>query len=341
MRASVPVVVAKRILSALPVLGGVIVVTFVLTRLLPGDPAAYFAGPADSQQAIEETRRAMGLDRPLPEQFWLYVQGLARGDLGRSFSTGRAVTDEILERLPASLELVLVALIFGAGLAVPLGVLAAVRQGSVVDHLVRIVTTAGVSLPAFFSGLMLIFLFYYLLKWAPAPMGRLSVFATPPPHLTGFHLIDAAVAGEWETWRAAAAQIVLPALALGLVTLAPIARMTRGAMLAALASDFVRTARAAGLTKRKILWSYAFPNAALPVLTTLGMVFSFALGGAVLVERVFAWPGLGGFALEALARLDYAPVQGIVLTFGLLYVGLNLVIDLLLVLVDPRLRLEG
>lgn len=341
MRSSLPLLVLKRVLAALPVLAGVVVVTFVLTRMLPGDPAAYFSGPADSFAAIEETRRALGLDQPLPVQFLRYVEGLARGDLGRSFSTGRPVTAEILERLPASLELVGGAVLLGALLAVPLGVLAAVRQGGAADQGVRLLTTAGISLPAFFTGLLLILVFYYLLEWAPSPVGRLDVYSEPPPRITGFYLVDAALAGDWETWHAAAAQLVLPALSLGLVTLAPIARMTRGAMLTALGSDFVRTARAAGLPPRQVLWGYAFRNAVLPVLTTLGMVFSFSLGGAVLVEKVFAWPGIGSFALDALMALDYAPVQGFVLTLGVLYVLLNLAVDILLVLADPRVRVEA
>jgi ABC-type dipeptide/oligopeptide/nickel transport system permease component len=341
VRGSLIWLVGGRILAALPVLAGVVVVTFVLTRMLPGDPAAYFSGPSDSFAAIEETRRALGLDKPLPVQFWLYVQGLAHGDLGRSFSTGRDVTTEILERLPASLELVSVAMILGAALAIPLGVLAAVRQGGFADQAVRVVTTAGVSLPAFFTGLMFIFLFYVELDWASAPMGRLDLYSSAPDAVTGFFLIDAALAGDWETWRAALGQIALPAISLGLVTLAPIARMTRGAMLAALGADFVRTARAAGLSPSRVLWRYAFPNAILPVLTTLGMVFSFSLGGAVLIEKVFAWPGVGSFALDALMQLDYAPVQGFVLVLGVLYVALNLLVDLALLFADPRLRITA
>ena len=187
-------------------------------------------------------------------QFWRYIKALARGDLGRSFSTGRGVTGEILERLPASLELVLAAMILGTAIAIPLGVLAAVRQNGLADLLVRVVTTAGISLPAFFSGLMLIFLFYYLLEWAPSPIGRLDSFSEPPPRITGFFLIDAALMRDWETWWAALGQMVLPACSLALVTLAPIARMTRGAMLAALSSDFVHTARAAGLSGPRVLW---------------------------------------------------------------------------------------
>ena len=341
MRPSLPWQVLGRLLAALPVLAGVVVVTFILTRMLPGDPAAYFAGPADSYRAIEETRAALGLDQPLWVQFWRYIEALARGDLGRSFSTGRAVTGEILERLPASLELVLAAMFLGTAIAIPLGVLAAVRQNGLADQAVRVITTAGISLPAFFSGLMLIFLFYYLLEWAPSPIGRLDSFSEPPPRITGFFLIDAAWAGDWETWRAALGQMLLPACSLALVTLAPIARMTRGAMLAALSSDFVRTARAAGLSGQRVLWRYAFPNAILPVLTTLGMVFSYSLGGAVLIEKVFAWPGIGSFALDALLMLDYAPVQGFVLTLGVLYVALNLCVDIALVLADPRIRLAG
>jgi len=236
---------------------------------------------------------------------------------------------------------VLAAMFLGTAIAIPLGVLAAVRQNGLADQAVRVITTAGISLPAFFSGLMLIFLFYYLLEWAPSPIGRLDSFSEPPPRITGFFLIDAALAQDWETWWAALGQMVLPACSLALVTLAPIARMTRGAMLAALSSDFVRTARAAGLSGQRVLWRYAFPNAILPVLTTLGMVFSYSLGGAVLIEKVFAWPGIGSFALDALLMLDYAPVQGFVLTLGVLYVVLNLCVDIALVLADPRIRLAG
>jgi peptide/nickel transport system permease protein len=203
------------------------------------------------------------------------------------------------------------------------------------------ISTAGVSLPVFFTGLLLIYVFYYLLGWAPAPMGRLDIFSLPPPHVTGFYLIDSLIAGDIETLHAAAAQLVLPALTLGIFSLAPIARMTRASMLAVLASDFVRTARASGLSRRTIIVTYAFRNAMLPVVTTLGMVFSFLLGANVLVEKVFAWPGIGSYAVEALIAGDYAPIQGFVLTMAILYVALNLAIDLLYGVIDPRVRLEG
>jgi ABC-type dipeptide/oligopeptide/nickel transport system permease component len=333
--------VLKRLALAIPSLIGVVIVTFVLTRALPGDAAAYFAGPAATAEAIEQVRVRLGLDKPLPAQFVDYVASLSRGDLGTSLTTGQPVLTEIRTRLPASAELTLVGLIVAMGAAVPLGILAALRPGSLVDHACRIVATAGVSLPVFFTGLILVYVFYYLLGWAPAPLGRLDVFFSPAPQVTGFYLIDSLIARDGELFMASLKQLVLPALTLGIFSLAPIARMTRASMLAVLASDFVRTARASGLSGRTVIVTYAFRNAMLPVITTLGMVFSFLLGANVLVEKVFAWPGIGSFAVEALIASDFAPVQGFVLTMAVMYVMLNLAIDILYGIVDPRMRLAA
>jgi peptide/nickel transport system permease protein len=331
----------KRVLAAIPSLIGVVIVTFLLTRALPGDPAAYFAGPAATKEAIEQIRATLGLDQPLIVQFFHYVTDLAHGDLGKSLTTGQPVADEIRTRLPASAELTLLGLIVSMAIAIPLGIMAATRPGSIIDHTCRIVTTAGVSLPVFFTGLILVYVFYYLLGWAPAPLGRLDVFYSAPPTVTGFYLIDSLIARDPETFVAALKQLILPALTLGIFSLAPIARMTRASMLSVLSSDFVRTARASGLAPYTLIVTYAFRNAMLPVITTLGMVFSFLLGANVLVEKVFAWPGIGSFAVEALIASDFAPVQGFVLTMAILYVGLNLLIDVLYGLIDPRVRLEA
>ncbi|WP_146592293.1 ABC transporter permease [Puniceibacterium confluentis] len=328
--------VAFRVAQSIPVVLGVVVISFLLTRALPGDPAAYFAGAAADAASIQEVREALGLDKPLLQQFLLYVTDLAHGDLGQSISSGRPVAVDLVSRLPASLELTLTALVLSCGLAIPLGILAATRPGSWVDHLCRVLVTAGVSLPTFFTGILLIYIFYYLLGVAPSPLGRLDFIYLAPDHVTGFYLIDAALTGDWETWRGAAKQLILPSTTLALFTLAPIARMTRAAMLTALSSDFIRTARAAGLSRGTVLYAYAFRNALLPVVTTLGMVFSFALGANVLVEKVFAWPGIGSYAVEALVVSDYAAVQGFVLAMALLFVALNLVIDLLYSVIDPR-----
>jgi ABC-type dipeptide/oligopeptide/nickel transport system permease component len=333
--------VFRRTLIAIPSLIGVVIVTFLLTRALPGDPAAYFAGPAATQEAIEQIRVNLGLDRPLPEQFLRYVADLARGDFGNSLTTGQSVAHEIVTRLPASAELTLIGLLVSVMIALPLGILAATRPGSPIDHICRIVTTAGVSLPVFFTGLILVYVFYYLLGWAPPPLGRLDIFYSPPPHVTGFYLIDSLIARDLDTFRAALTQLILPALTLAIFSLAPIARMTRASMLAVLASDFVRTARASGLSGYSVIVTYAFRNAMLPVITTLGMVFSFLLGANVLVEKVFAWPGIGSYAVEALIASDFAPVQGFVLTMAVMYVTLNLLIDVLYGVVDPRVRIEA
>jgi len=331
----------KRLATAIPSLIGVVVVTFVLTRTLPGDPGAYFAGPAATPQAIQEIRVKLGLDKPLIEQFGNYVVDLAHGNLGTSLTTGQPVATELCNRLPASAELTLLGLMVSILIAVPLGILAATKPNSMIDHACRIVSTLGVSLPVFFTGLILIYVFYYLTGWAPAPLGRLDVFYTDPPHVTGFFLIDSLIADQPEAFVAALKQLILPALTLGVFSLAPIARMTRASMLAVLSSDFIRTARASGLSRSTVIITYAFRNAMVPVITTLGMVFSFLLGANVLVEKVFAWPGIGSYAVEALLASDFAPVQGFVLTMAVLYVMLNLIIDVLYGLIDPRVRLEA
>src|SRR5271165_4099669 len=328
--------VLHRLATALPSVAGVIIVTFLLTRALPGDPAVYFAGPAATQQAIAEIRHLMGFDRSLPVQFFDYLSHLAHGDLGSSLSTGQPVLSELATRLPASAELTLSALLLAVGIAIPLGIMAALRPGSLIDHACRIITTAGVSLPTFFTGLLLVYVFYYLAGWAPAPIGRLDLVYSPPPARTGFYIVDGLLAGDGATALAALRQIALPALTLAIFTLAPIARMTRAAMLSVLSSDFIRAARANGLTRRRIVYVYAFRNAMLPVLTTLGMVFSFLLGANVLVEKVFAWPGIGSYAIEALIASDYAPVQGFVLAMAVVYILLNLGIDILYGVIDPR-----
>src|SRR5215831_8516796 len=333
--------ISKRMLLVIPNLIGVVIVTFLLTRALPGDPAAYFAAPAATKEAVEQIRVQLGLDKPLYLQFVRYVGALAHGDLGNSLTTGQPVATEIRNRLPASAELTLLGLIVSMLIAVPLGIMAATRPNSIVDHACRVISTAGVSLPVFFTGLILVYVFYYLLGWAPAPLGRLDVFFSAPPNITGFYLIDSLIAGQGETFVAALKQLILPALTLGIFSLAPIARMTRASMLAVLASDFVRTARASGLAPFTVVITYAFRNAMLPVVTTLGMVFSFLLGANVLVEKVFAWPGIGSFAVEALIASDFAPLQGFVLTMAVMYVALNLVIDILYGLIDPRVRIEA
>lgn len=323
--------------QSVPVLIGVVVISFVLTRALPGDPAVYFAGAAADEQSINEIRVAMGLDKTLYEQFFVYVNNLLDGNLGTSLSTGQPVLSDLIKRLPASLELTILSLVLSCFVSIPLGVLAAIRPDTWVDHLCRFFVTAGVSLPTFFTGILLIYIFYYILGFSPSPIGRLDFIYLEPDTVTGFYLIDTAISNDWDTWFGAAKQLILPSITLALFTLAPIARMTRASMLTILSSEFIRTAKAAGLSTGKVLFSYALRNAFLPVITTLGMVFSFALGANVLVEKVFAWPGIGSYAVEALIVSDYAAVQGFVLSMAIMFVILNLLIDLIYMVIDPRI----
>src|SRR4030088_3404762 len=218
--------IVKRLVTVIPTLIGVVIVTFLLTRVLPGDPAVYFADPAATPQSIAEIRKTLGLDRPLPDQFAHYVNDLAHGNFGNSLSTGRPVATEITSRLPASAELTLLGLFLAIVIAVPLGIFAAVKQGSLIDHLCRIVATAGVSLPVFFTGLLLVYIFYFRLGWSPAPIGRLDAFSSAPKDITGFYMIDSLLTGDFGTLRASFSQLILPAFTLGIFSLAPIARMT-------------------------------------------------------------------------------------------------------------------
>lgn len=329
----------RRLLSALPALIGILLVTFVLMRVLPGDPASLMAPPSASSDVVEQIRKQMGLDKSILEQLRIYVVQVSQGDLGHSQMTGQAVTSDLWHRLPASIELMLCALLLALVFSIPLGVAAALRPGSIIDHVVRVVCTFGVAIPTFVSGLLLIYLFYYALGWAPDPTGRIDVFATPPPDITGFYLLDSLIAGDFETFWAALSQLALPTVTLALFVVAPLARVTRASMLSVLQSDFIKMAESIGLSRTKIVVTYALRNALLPVLTTLGAVFSSLLGASVMVEKVFAWPGIASYAADALASSDFAPVQGFVLLMSVTYVALNWIIDVLYSVADPRVSL--
>lgn len=331
----------QRLAATLPILASVVVFTFVLMRLLPGDPASYFisspnAGPAE----IQALRERLGLDRSLLEQLVIYIGDLFQGNLGYSLTTGQPVSKDILARLPASTELTAVAFLLAILVAIPLGVAAATKPNSILDHITRVLSTAGVSMPTFVTGILLIYLFYYKLGWAPDPTGRIDVFIGAPARVTGFLLIDSALQLDMERFLAALKQLILPATTMALFAIAPIARMTRATMLGILSGDFIKTAKALGLPRTQILFGYAFGNALIPIVTTLGMVLSFMLGANVLVEKVFSWPGIGSYALDAVVTNDYAPVQGFIFTVAVLFVLLNLTVDLVYGLIDPRIGYE-
>lgn len=332
---------AKRLLVAIPNLLGVVVLIFVLTRMLPGDPAAYFAGPAATAQSIEEVRKQLGLDRSIPEQFLAYLGDLFTGDLGKSLTSGQPVLDDLIARVPASLELTFIALALASALGILLGVGAAMRPGGLWDRLCSVVSIIGQAVPTFFLGLLLVFIFYYELGWAPAPLGRLDILYSTPNDHTGFWIIDTLIEGEFDTLSGVVRQLALPVITLAMFGIGPVARMTRASMIEVLNSDFIRTARAAGLPPGKVLWTYAFRSIAVPVLNTVGMVLSFLLGANVLVEKVFGWPGIGAYAIESVLASDFAPIQGFVLLMAILYVAINLAIDMIALTLDPRVKFDG
>jgi ABC-type dipeptide/oligopeptide/nickel transport system permease component len=331
--------ILQRIIAAIPILLGVVLVTFVLVRILPGDPATFFANaPGMGPEEIAEISRELGLNKSLPEQLIIFVSNILDGNLGKSLATGQPVTQDLAEKLPASAELSIVALIFALLVSIPLGVISAVNAGSTIDHAVRFFSTISAAMPPFVTGLVLMLLFFYQLGWVPEPIGRIDIFLGEPTPVTGFYLIDSLIEGDSEKLYSAASQLFLPALTMALFVIAPLTRMTRASMLGVLGSDFIRSARAVGLKPYTIYMTYAFRNAMIPILTTMGMVFSFMLGANVLVEKVFAWPGIGSYALQGMMVSDYAPIQGFVLLMGGLYVMLNLIIDILYGLIDPRIQ---
>ena len=333
--------VFRRLLGTLPLLLGVAVFTFILVRVLPGDPAAYYAtGPLATTDEIAQVRTALGLDRPIIEQLVRYFGEIAFGDLGRSLVTGQLVSRDLIDRFPASFELTLVAMILALAISIPLGIVAAIRAGSWIDHAVRFAGTLGVSMPAFVAGILLIFVFYFKLGIAPEPIDRIDPFMLKPATVTGLMLLDSLISADFTAFSSAAGRLLLPALTMAVIVIAPLMRMTRASMIAVLSSDFIRTARAAGMNWWTVYVRYGLRNALLPVLTTIGLVVSYQLGANVVVEKVFAWPGVGSYALNSLLATDYAPVQGYVLLMACVYVVINTAIDILYAVIDPRVRVN-
>lgn len=330
--------ILRRLFWIVPVAFGVVTITFFAARVFSGDPTELYAPPEATDALRAQIRAQLGLADPLAVQYVRYLSDLLHGDFGTSFTTGQSVWSDLRDRLPATLELGVTGLAIGLLLGVPLGVLAAVNRERWPDFLVRGVTLGGMALPQFWIGLVFIWVFFVVLGWLPGPVGRLPIGVDPPPVVTGFMLVDTLLAGDGHMWVQAARQLVLPAATLGLTTLAPIARVTRAAMAEALQSDYVRTAAATGFGPGAIWFRYCLRNALLPVITLVGGVAGHIFGGAVLLESIFGWPGLGQYALQAIERSDFAALQGFVIYASLLYVLAFLLVDVLYLVADPRMR---
>jgi len=332
--------VLRRLLLALLVLWGVATIVFVLTRTLPGDPVALWVGPKPTQAQLDAARQELGLDRSLAVQYVSYLRELVSGNLGVSLSTKQSVTEELRRRFAATFELVTLSILVTFVIGVWLGIASARRPDGWLDRFVRVVAVSGVAFPLFLFAMLLQMVFYGRLGWLPL-QGRLSpeTAADRADGLTGLNLIDFAIAGDLDAFTDAARHLALPALALTFALLAIVTRITRSTMLEVLSTDYVRTARAYGLGERAITYRFALKNTLVTLLTVLGLTYGYALGGSFIVELIFDWPGLGGFAVDAIANNDYPSVMGVTLVYAMTFVLLNLVVDLLYPAIDPRLRI--
>lgn len=332
--------VATRVLLVVPTLFGVTVITFLLTYILPGNPALVKAGPLATPEHIAQMERRMGLDQPMVVQYWRYLSGVLQGDLGESQNTGRPVLQDLLQRVPATLELTLASLIIALAVGIPLGVVSAVRRDGWLDHVSRLIGVGGVAMPTFWTGLLALYVFFYALGVAPPPLGRLGAGLTAPRAITGLYTVDALATGNWRALGSALHQLALPALVLGFSVMAPLTRMVRATMLEVLESDYIKAAWAAGLPRRTVIYGDALRNCLIPVVTLVGVAFGFLMAGNVVVESVFAWPGIGNYAIASMMSKDAGPIQSFVLFVAVVYVLVNLAVDLVYGLVDPRIRLR-
>lgn len=330
-------IILRRLLMLLFVTAGVTVICFIISRLIPGDPAQLMLGPRATPQAIAELRTRLGLDQPIASQYWAYVSDLFRGDFGTSITTRQPVLPELLGYIPATLELMLVAMVLSIAIGVPLGVITAVHRDTWVDNLGRGLAILGISTPTFWLGLMLMLLLYAQLGWLPGS-GRLDIGVSAPPHVTGLYLVDAALAGNGLAWRSAFNHLLLPASTLALASIGTVVRLIRSSMIEVLGEDYIRTSRAKGLVERIVLSRHALRNALIPVITIVGLQFGNMLAGAVVTETVFSRPGLGRLTVNAILSKDYPLVQGCVLFLATAYLLVNLMVDIAYAWLDPRIR---
>ncbi|AZI44953.1 ABC transporter permease (plasmid) [Deinococcus psychrotolerans] len=314
-------------------------VTFILVHLVPGDPASlYFGGQAVSEEALQNVRRQWGLDLPLPVQYLYYLGGVVRGNLGVATHTGQSVLSDIAARLPATVELTLIGMLLAVLIGIPLAVVAATRRNGWIDHTVRTLSLITLGVPTFWAGIVIIYLFNFVWRLLPPAVGRLPIDATPPTDITGLYLLDSLLTGNFSTFAATAFQLVAPALTVALGVIAVIIRMLRSSMVEQINQDYVRTARAKGLTSRQVMFKHALRNAIIPTITVVGIQLGYLLSGNALVETVFSWPGIGLYFIDSIQSLDYAAVLGVSMIAALIFALVNLGVDLLYAAIDPRIQ---
>ena len=331
--------IVRRLFALALLLIGISLITFLLVRLVPGDPAAlYYGGAPVSEEVLQTLRRRWGLDQPLPVQYLYYLGGLTRGNLGVSLSSGRPVLEELLTRFPATLELTLAGILLAVVVGLPLGVLAALRRNRPTDHLLRALSLVSLGMPSFWLGLVLIYLFSYRWPVFPPAEGRLALDVTAPEPITGMLMLDSLLRGDWAALESASLQLLAPAITVALGLVAVIVRMLRAGMLEELGKDYVRTGHAKGLPSRLIFYKHALRNAIIPTLIVVSLQVGALLGGNVLVEAVFAWPGVGLYYINAINSLDYNAVLGATLLIAVVFALINLLVDILHAFIDPRVQ---
>lgn len=332
--------IIKRLLYAIPATLLVIIIIFLLTRVMPGNPARTYLGELATEEQVAQLEEEWGLNDPLYVQFGRYVKGLLQGDLGYAWHTHRPVLEDFQKRFPASLELAIWAICIAMAIGIPLGIVSATHKNSLVDHGARVFSMLGATMPVFWFGLMLILLFYSELGWAVAPMGRISSGINPPTHVTGLYVLDSILTGDIIAFKDSLKHLILPAITLSMSSMAVLSRMTRASMLEVLGQDYIRTARAKGMRERIVVYRHALRNSLIPILTVLGGQFGMMLGYTVVVETIFAWPGIGFYVTDSILNTDYNPVQAFALISAVLYVIINLVLDILYAVVDHRVKYD-
>jgi peptide/nickel transport system permease protein len=330
--------ILKRLLNLIPVLLGITLLVFILLHLIPGDPAQILAGTRATPEIVEGIREQLGLNQPLPVQYLLFLGNLLRFNLGNSIMSGASIIQEIVIRWPATFELSVAAMLIALIVGIPAGVLAAVRKNSAIDNLTMSGSLVGVSMPVFWLGLLLIYLFAVNWQWLPPGLRMSQEVASSFKPLTGFYVVDALLQLNWNALKDVLAHLVLPALTLSTIPLAIIARITRSAMLEVLSQDYIRTARAKGVLERWVIFKHALKNALLPVVTIIGLQFGTLLSGAILTETIFSWPGIGFWIYDGILNRDYPVVQGGVIFVSISFVLINLLVDISYAFLDPRIQ---
>jgi ABC-type dipeptide/oligopeptide/nickel transport system permease component len=328
----------RRLLAFIPLMIGISLVTFFLVRMLPGDPARTLAGSAPYEGVVEAIRTRMGLDKPIYIQYLIYVGNMLHGDMGDSWFTGKPVASDLALRAPATFELITFGLLAAIALGLFLGIAGALRPNGVIDRFAQVYGLLAGAVPDFWLALLVILFLFHYLHIIPPPMGRLPMILTAPPTVTGFLTIDSLIAGNFEALRGALSQLAAPVMTLCLLNAGPITKMTRSAMRDVLDGDMIHYARGCGLPGR-VIARYAFHNILPPVVTLIGFLYAFLIGGAVLVETVFSWNGVGQYAVQSIVNKDYAPIQAFVLIAGIFSLVVYLAVDVLYMLIDPRVRL--